>query len=261
MSNCNNKISEIIVNDNLMVTNKRAYLTVIMPAYNEGINIKNNLLKASDLISKFINNYQIIAVNDGSTDNTKAGIMEASLIDPKISYVSYSPNQGKGNAISTGVKYADAEYIAFLDSDLELDPSMLRYFLKALQATGADIAIGSKLHKNSKLHYPLTRRILSMGYFIILKLMFNLNLKDTQTGIKLFKSQVIKPICENLTTTGFAFDIEILATASKSGCKIIEMPIELKYSRDPREHSRISLKLIINMFKDTLRIKKAIRKK
>lgn len=261
MSNYNNEISEIIVNDNLMVTNKRAYLTVIMPAYNEGPNIKNNLLKASELISKFINNYQIIAVNDGSTDNTKTEIMNASSIDPRISYISYSPNQGKGNAIATGVKYADAEYIAFLDSDMELDPSMLRYFLKALQATDADIAIGSKLHKNSKLHYPLKRRILSMGYFIILKLLFNLNLKDTQTGIKLFKSKVIKPICENLTTTGFAFDIEILATASKAGCKIIEMPIELKYSRDRREQSRISLKLIINMFKDTLRIKKAIRKK
>lgn len=253
--------NEMIINDNLMITDKKAYLAIIMPAYNEGEHIKDNLLKASEIISGFIKNYKIIAVNDGSTDNTKDEIIKASQADSRISYISYAPNQGKGNAIATGVKYADSEYIAFLDSDLELDPKMLRYFLKALIATDADIAIGSKLHKKSKLDYPLSRRILSMGYFVMLKFLFHLNLKDTQTGIKLFKSSVIKPICEEMTTTGFAFDIEILATANKRGYKIIEMPIELKYSRNRYEKSRISPKLIFRMFKDTMKIKKALKRK
>lgn len=261
MQEHNNASSEMIINDNLMITDRKEYLCVIMPAYNEGMHIKNNLLKASNIISKFIKNYRIIAVNDGSTDNTKSEIMAASLTDPRISYISYSPNKGKGSAIATGVKYADSEYIAFLDSDLELDPGMLRYFLKALLATDADIAIGSKLHRQSRLDYPLSRKILSMGYYIILKLLFHLNLKDTQTGIKLFKSSVIKPICENLSTTGFAFDIEILATANMQGYKIIEMPIELKYSRSRYEKSRISPKLIVNMFRDTVHIKKALQHK
>lgn len=257
----NNKYNEVILSDNIMHSSEESYLTVIMPAYNEGTNIKGNLLKASELISKFVNNYHIIAVNDGSIDNTESKIIDAAHIDPKISYISYSPNQGKGYAIATGVKYANSEYIAFLDSDLELDPGMLKHFLKGLLDNDADIAIGSKLHKDSKLHYPLIRRIMSMGYYIILKILFNLKIKDTQTGIKLFKAQVIKPICDNLTTTGFAFDIEILVKSYKAGYKIIEMPIELKYSRNRREKSRFSLKLIFNIFKDTLKIKKSIRKK
>lgn len=253
-------INELFVSNNLIKPNKPAYLCVVMPAYNEGEHIKKNLLKASDTISKFIKNHQIIAINDGSSDNTEAEIKEAALINSKIAYISYLPNQGKGNAISTGVKYAHSDYIAFLDSDLELDPSMLKYFLEQLIDSNADIAIGSKMHKNSKLDYPLSRRILSMGYYILLKLLFRLSLKDTQTGIKLFKSSIIKPICDNLTTTGFAFDIEILAKANQQGAKIIEMPIELKFSRNRHEKSRISAKQIINMFKDTLKIKKALKK-
>ena len=100
---------------------------------------------------------------------------------------------------------------------------------------------------------------MSLGYYFMLKLMFKLNLKDTQTGIKLFKQDVIKPICDNLITTGFAFDIEILATASKQGHKIIEMPIALNYSREDGEKSRMNLKTITNVFKDTVRIKKHIK--
>ncbi len=253
--------NEIIINDKLTITNKRSYLCVVMPAYNEGVQIKDNLLYASRTISKFIKNFQIIVVNDGSSDNTKAGIMQASVIDPKISYISYSTNKGKGHAICTGVKYADAEYIAFLDSDMELDPSMLRYFLKALQATDADIAIGSKMHRESKLDYPLSRKIISLGYFVILKLLFHLNLKDTQTGIKLFKGNVIKPICEELSTDGFAFDVEILATAASKGCKILELPITLKYSRHKDNKSKVSLKQIFQVFRDTIRIKKSLKEK
>lgn len=240
---------------------QKIYLSVVMPAYNEEKHIKDNLLKASEIISKFVKKYEIIAVNDGSHDNTKEKIEEASIADSRIKYVSYESNKGKGYAITAGVKEAQGEYIAFLDSDLELNPSMLRYFLKALLATNADIAIGSKMHKKSKLDYPTSRKILSIGYFIILKLLFNLNIKDTQTGIKLFKGTVIKPICENLTTTGFAFDIEILATAAKKGYKIIEMPIELKFLRERSEKSRFSPRIIFKIFKDTIKIKKTLKDK
>ena len=241
------------------MNDSHTYLCVVMPAYNEGHHIKDNLLTASKLISSFINNYQIIAVNDGSTDNTLEGMRLAAKLDSHIHPVSYSQNRGKGHAISTGVKHAEAEYIAFLDSDLELNPLMLRYFLRALQVTNADIAIGSKLHKKSKLNYPLSRRILSMGYYLMLKAMFKLNIKDTQTGIKLFKSDVIKPICSKISTSGFAYDIEILAIAAKKGCKIIEMPIELNYSRSKGNRSKISPKRIFDVFRDTLKIKRRLR--
>lgn len=240
-------------------TGKYYDLVVVMPAYNEAAHIADNLLEAARIIQSFQDNFSIIAVNDGSTDSTEEKIIEAASKSPYIEYISYSKNKGKGGAIREGVKLSNGRYIAFLDSDLELSPAMLKDFLTELIGNKAQIAIGSKLHKDSKLHYPLTRRIMSLGYYCMLKLMFKLNIKDTQTGIKLFEQDVIKPICGNLITTGFAFDIEILATASKMGHKIIEMPITLNYSRDDREKSRMSFKTITNVFKDTIRIKKHIK--
>ena len=251
-------VSEFIISENLKNNQKKKCLCVIMPAYNVGIHIKDNLLKASKIISGFVHNYRIIAVDDGSSDNTLSEIISASESDSKISYISYNPNQGKGKAITSGISYANSDYIAFLDSDLELNPMMLKSFLKAMKEKKADIVIGSKMHKDSKLEYPLKRRIMSFGYYVILKIMFRLDIKDTQTGIKLFKSQVIKSLTENMLTDGYAFDIEILAKANKAGCKIIEMPVELKFKRERKEKSRISFKTSKKVFLDTLKIKKAI---
>lgn len=103
---------------------------------------------------------------------------------------------------------------------------------------------------------------MSYGYYIMLKLMFHLNIHDTQTGIKLFKSSVIKPIAAELTTDGYAFDIEILLAAHKQGCRIIEAPIELNYSRDDtKDGRRIKIKDIIKVFKDTLAIRRKYKNK
>lgn len=234
-------------------------LVVVMPAYNEGAHIKDNLLNVAKIISTFEDSFSIIVVNDGSHDSTLEQIISASKENSHIEYISYNKNKGKGGAIKEGVKLARGNYIAFLDSDLELPPIMLKDFLNELRKHNADIAIGSKFHKDSKLYYPLIRKIMSMGYYIMLKLMFKLKIKDTQTGIKLFKQEVIKPICENLITTGFAFDIEILATASKKGYNIIQMPITLNYCRERQEKSRMTFKTIVNVFKDTLQIRKHIK--
>ncbi len=249
----------LICSDSLTKSAGTSDLCVILPAYNEGVAICDNLLTASKIISEFISDYKLIAVNDGSSDNTLDEILSACEKDSHINYISYTPNSGKGNAIVTGVAYANAEYIAFLDSDLELSPAMLKDFLQALKNENADMAIGSKLHKDSKLEYPFFRKFLSVGYYILLKILFHLKIKDTQTGIKLFKADVIKSICDTLYTNGFAFDIEILAKAAKRGYKIIEMPIELKFNRDRSEKSRFSFKIILKIFKETLRVKKSLK--
>lgn len=125
----------------------------------------------------------------------------------------------------------------------------------------ADIVIGSKLHPESKLHYPMLRKIMSYGYYLMLKMMFHLNTHDTQTGIKLFKKEVIKPIVGQMQAEGYAFDIEILAMAAKDGRKICEAPIELNYSRDDSKGGRrIGLKDVAKVFKETVEVRKRVNK-
>lgn len=241
-------------------TDKNITLSVVMPAYNEGAHIYDNLLEASRVMSTFLKHYEIIAVNDGSKDNTADLIRKAAQADTHIKPVIYDENKGKGGAICTGIPYASGHYIAILDSDLELPPILLKRFLKQMHTENCDILIGSKLHPQSKLNYPPLRKFMSYGYYIMLKLLFHLNIHDTQTGIKLYKSEVIKPIAENLQTTGYAFDIEILAKANAMRYIISEAPIELNYSRDDAKSGRrIGLKDVFKVFKDTLAVKRIIK--
>lgn len=241
---------------NTMNTTKNITLSVIMPAYNEAQHIKENLLETSHILGGFLHNYEIIAVNDGSTDATASLIKEAAVEDSHIIDAGYEDNQGKGHAITTGIKAASGTYIAFLDSDLELSPALLKPFLKQMKQTDADIVIGSKLHPESKLDYPPMRRFMSYSYYVMLKILFHLGIHDTQTGIKLFKSEVIKPIAENLSISGYAFDIEILVAAHSKGYTIEEAPIVLNYSRDDAaDGRRIKIKDILKVFSDTIAIK------
>ena len=240
-----------------MDTEKKITLSVVMPAYNEEQHIKENLLETSRILGTFLHRYEIIAVNDGSTDSTAQLIREAAMEDPHIIDAGYEENQGKGHAITTGISRAAGTYIAFLDSDLELSPSLLKPFMKQMKSTDSDIVIGSKLHPESKLDYPPMRRFMSYSYYVMLKMLFHLGIHDTQTGIKLFRSEVIKPIAENLSVSGYAFDIEILVAAHRQGYTISEAPIVLNYSRDDaHDGRRIKLKDIWKVFTDTIAIKK-----
>ena len=223
----------------------RNMLSVVMPAYNEENCIYQNLLTTSQSIRQFHPDYEIIVVNDGSSDHTLEEALRARAEDSHIKVATYHINRGKGGAICEGISRASGEYIAFLDAMLDED---------------AHIVIGSKLHPDSQLNYPLKRKIMSYGYYMILRLLFHLDIKDTQTGVKLFRAEVIKPIAQNLTTTGYAFDIEILARASRMGCRIVEMPVTVDYKRGLENGTaRIRLKDIFVMFFDTLKIFRDIR--
>ena len=234
-------------------------LTVVMPAYNEEERIYRNLLEAARQIEKFEPSFRIVVVNDGSLDHTDAEVHRAMAQDSRIGLITYKHNEGKGYAVRRGMLAARSPYVAFLDSDLELPPYLLADFLSEARK-GADVVIGSKMHPDSKLEYPLMRRILSVGYYIYLKVLFGMKLRDTQTGIKLFRTSCIRPILEATHAVKFSFDIEILARASRLGLTIKEMPVVVHFSRNRADRSKIRLSSIFQMFWDAIRIKNRLRR-
>ena len=235
-------------------------LSIVMPAYNEGKKIYNNLLKTVEIVGGFHKNFEIVAVNDGSVDNTEKEIKRAEEADRHIIAVSYTPNGVKGKAIKEGVLKATGDYIAFLDSDLDLSPNHLDLFLSKMEETGAEAVIGSKLHKDSRVDYPKRRKVMSVGYYVILVILFHLPVKDTQTGVKLFRGDILKRIIPKVHSTGYAYDIEILANISRLGGKIEEMPIVLEFQRENR-WGRIRMKDIWQVTEDTIKVFKAIHRK
>lgn len=235
-------------------------LSVVMPAYNEGEFIYQNLLTTVNILKEFHHNFEIIAVDDGSLDDTGWEMNQAAEKDKRIIVISYQPNAGKGKAIKEGVLKATGEYIAFLDSDLDLSPLHIKDFLGKMEETQADAVIGSKLHRDSRVGYPKRRKLMSFGYYLVLVCLFHLPVKDTQTGVKLFQAAGLKEIIQRVQCAGYAYDIEILANISIKGGRIEEMPITLEFTRECR-WGRIRLKDVLDVMIETMNVYKYVYKR
>ena len=192
-----------------------------------------------------------VLVDDASSPAC-AAVMDQLATQANTYLVRLPVNQGKGGALREGTAHATGDYIAFCDADLDLAPEQLADFIDRMQRENADVVIGSKMHPESKVDYPAIRRVYSWGYYILLLLLFRLNVRDTQTGLKLFKAEVIKPVMRQILVKRFAFDIEVLAIINARGYKIISAPIEVVFHRV--SFGRIGFSDIRNMFIDTLAI-------
>ncbi len=226
--------------------------TIIIPAYNEENNILFTIKETKNVLEAFGHSYEILIVDDGSTDNTYGKVQEYLSENKSIVKIQiYSPNRGKGFALKYGFGFTNSRYVLFLDADLDLHPSHLLDLFKIMKDSGADVVIGSKLHKESILAYPKFRKFLSNSYYHIIRFLFRLPIKDTQTGIKLFKHEVLSNSLPSVILERYAFDLELLVAVLKKGFKIAEAPVNLKTSRT---FGRVGLPDAVRVFADTLRV-------
>lgn len=222
-------------------------ISLIMPMYNSR-DITKNIEEAVKSMERVTKSYEIILVDDGS----KNGCFNSAkkVKNPKIKVVGYKENKGKGNAIKYGFKFCKGDYVAFVDSGRDLNPKQLKDFLEIMQKSNADIVIGSKRHPDSVVHYPILRRIMSRTYQLVNKVLFNLNVKDTQVGIKLFKRKILEKIMPKIVVKKFAFDLELLVVAKKYNFNIVEAPIVMRY----KFGSSINISAVFWMLWDTAAI-------
>jgi dolichol-phosphate mannosyltransferase len=224
--------------------------SILIPAYNEEANIVATIEETAKVLEAFNPSYEIIIIDDGSRDRTLEKVL--SVINSgnyKVKIQSYFPNKGKGYALKYGTGFANGNHVLFLDADLDLHPSQLIEMYKIMQENNADVVIGSKMHKDSMLNYPFLRKILSSSYYLIIKVLFRLKVKDTQTGIKLFKQEVLKKCISQVLVKRYAFDLELLVIINRKGYRIFEAPV---YVKENREFRRIGVKDAFKVFFDTL---------
>ena len=228
-------------------------ISILIPAFNEEKKIITTINETINVLDELKRNYEIVIIDDGSIDSTY-NIVKENLcsFNSKVKVKKYLPNAGKGFAIKYGFRFVTGEYILFLDADLDLHPSLLKNFLKLIEEHKADIVIGSKRHIKSVVDYPLSRKILSNGYYFIIKFLFGLPIKDTQTGFKLFRYKALEKGISKIVVKKYAFDLELLVVLNKYGYKIIEAPIYLKPTRS--YYGRIKMRDIFHIFWDTIAI-------
>lgn len=203
-------------------------LSIIIPAYNEEERLPKTL---EQMVSFFRENdisFEIIVVNDGSTDDSSKVVQRYREKFEEIIPIGYARNMGKGFAVSKGVLKAQGDFILFSDADLST-PIEEYEKLWNFVAQGYDIAIGSRRIKGAdvKIRQPMHRRILGWGFGLLTEIVLLKGIKDSQCGFKLFKGDIAKKGFEQRRVDGFSFDVEILYIARKAFCaRIKEVPVQ-----------------------------------
>lgn len=210
-------------------SSSRLLLSVVVPVYNQATSVVANVRTILERIAAGLDEpFELIVVSDGSVDGTEERLLEAS--SDRVRVIHYDRNLGKGYAITVGCLAAAGSWISYIDSDLDLDPASIPAFLAIARAERLDLAIGSKRHPDSIVHYPLARRVASWLYQQLVRALFRLNVRDTQVGLKVFRREVVEQVMPLLLVKRYAFDLELLAVSRSLGFdRIRELPIALTY--------------------------------
>ncbi len=228
-------------------------ISVIIPCFNEGKTIFQNIKEINGYLARKFSGYEIIAVNDGSSDNT---LSELRLVQQEvpIKIINNEINEGKGNAVRDGISAGNNELVMFLDADLAIPIEELEKFMEEIEE-GNDLVIASRFVPGLKILKPVLwhRKIMEKVFRILRMVILNSwKVKDTQCGFKVFRSDAAKRIFSMATINRFAFDSEVIFIAKKFGYSIKELPITLQ--NPPRSHVRL-LRDPINMFFALLKIR------
>ncbi|MCQ2368795.1 MAG: glycosyltransferase [Kiritimatiellae bacterium] len=229
-------------------------LSVIMPAYNLENELKKNLAETAALFRSHQVRTELIPVDDGSSDGTELKrICEELGSDDLVVFIPVvlAENGGKGAALKAGFAASTGDYVMLLDGDLDIHPKQTPWFFERLTAKNADIVIGSKRHPKSVVKYPWHRRLVSFIYFSLVRIFLGLKVSDTQTGMKLFKRDILKAALDRMLVKTYAFDLELLAIAADRGASVAEAPVVIRFGS---KFGCLRAKTVFDMAKDSLAV-------
>jgi glycosyltransferase involved in cell wall biosynthesis len=203
-------------------------LTLIVPIHNGAAYAAENVRKIVGTLETLGEAFEVLVVCDGSTDDTPREVKN--IKDARVRILYYEQNRGKGHAICFGVARAHGRLIGWLDADLDIEPQAIVAGVRRFQHAEIDAVIGSKRHADSEVDYPPLRRLLSWGFQLLTRLLFRVNVRDTQVGAKVFRREMLDVVVPLLLIKRYAFDLELLAVGVEFGFdRIEEMPVRLHY--------------------------------
>jgi dolichyl-phosphate beta-glucosyltransferase len=201
-------------------------LSIVIPAYNEEARLGPTLEAYLAYCHRTARRVEVIVVDDGSLDRTSAVVNSSAALHPEVRLIRLAENQGKGQAVRSGVVNARGKCVLFADADGATPLSELERLEAALEA-GADVAIGSRaLHDEGvRIRARLYRRVIGRIFHGLVELLTVPRVKDTQCGFKLFRGPVAHDLFSRMRIRGFSFDVEVLMMAQRRGYSIAEVPV------------------------------------
>lgn len=228
------------------------HLSILVPAFNEALRIRPGLEKAIDFLKKQSFSWEIIIVDDGSSDETAAVVAGLSKKEKNVRLISLGRNFGKGHAIRMGVEAAGGDFIIFTDADFSVPIKLLPYFLKKLKKK--DIVYGSRRAEGAEVikHQNFFRESLGHSFTKFSCLILGLRVSDMTCGFKGFKLRAAKKLFSVQRLNRWAFDAEVLFLAKKYKMKTLETPVIWKNVKGTKV---FLLKDIFASFIDLLKIR------
>jgi len=212
-------------------------ISVILPAYNEGKELKDNLEALYCVLDSFGDVFELLIMEDGSTDETPRIAKEFSERYSNVYHYHSDERLGKGNAIKNGFGKAIGDYLVFLDADLPVDLEVFPMLIQGL-VDGHDIVVGSRYHPESVLIRGAYKTFKSRLYNYIINKVYGTGIRDHQCGFKAFRKSSIMMVFNQVHDSRFFFDTELLVRAYKVGLSILEVPVKW---RDSDRKSNINL--------------------
>lgn len=204
-------------------------LSLVVPAFNEAGIVADSVGRIDEFLQETGLSYEIVLGDDGSTDTTAD---EVEALGLSCVRVLRRPHRGKGAILTDALEQTTGRYAGFIDADLEIDVAYLPEFLAALE-DGYDVAVGSKsLNPELNSHRPLSRRMTTTVYNLLVRLLFRSPLSDHQAGFKLFRGDLIRSMVTEVTNEGWLWDTEVLIACERAGCSIKEIPVRAVRRRE-----------------------------
>ena len=226
-------------------------LSVVVPCFNEAVRLPGSLEQVAAYLEMQGAAFELLLVDDGSRDSTPQLIREAASADDHVQAVLLAANRGKGRAVAEGVARSRGGMVLISDADFSA-PIEEMPKLEAAIAAGADVAVGSRAKRGAReVDQPLHRRLMGKTFNLLVQGLLLPGIWDTQCGFKLFRGDVARELFGRLRTDGFAYDVEILVLARRSGYRISEVPVRWINSSTTRvqtvRHSREMLSDVLHI--------------
>lgn len=223
-------------------------ISVVVPVFRGEEFIGETIRALVDVLGRDASGFEVIVVSDGDGPGTVAAACAEA--HPALTVIDIPENQGKGRAVLTGMAYARGRYVGFFDADLDIHTDVIPASLALLRTGEYDSVVGSKRHRDSQVEYSRARRIYSWGFQQLVSMLFRVDARDTQVGAKFFRGALVDDVAPLLKVDGYAFDIELLAVASRRGHgRIMEAPVTIDHRF---RGSGINTRQVWRMFRDTL---------
>jgi dolichyl-phosphate beta-glucosyltransferase len=236
----------------MMPDSSRPFLSLIIPAFNEEARLVQTLDAVCGYLQSQSYTWEIVVVDDGSTDCTSQFVERAGSVEPRIRLLHYPKNRGKGYAVQYGMLHTTGTYRLFMDADNSTSIDHVAQFLPLLEH-GTDVVIGSRAVPEAQVvvHQSRWKEWLGKLGNRWIRFWAVPGIKDTQAGFKIFAAEAAESIFPSLTISGWAFDVEVLAIARSRGYKIAEMPV--RWVNDAQ--SKVTWRAYLQVLKDVVKIR------